>query len=441
MAKRAVVIVVMILIASALCCNANTIWDYEAVDTNGIGTNPLVAGFSGGSFSVPEEMVTVEGVALAGYNEIVDPDGPVGYSTYYTAFLQDTTSDRGGIQIWAGSWFYGNLWSAYRQSYYINFQAGDRLRVTGYLADAHRGKVVINHLHTANPSYAFTVEVLDHPGLPEPALITKVSDCNYFDQSRAGGGEYYQTRYVRLYGVHVTSGTWTSGQQLTIGDSTGDVGMLLSTVGDFSGCANLKGSLSVTGIFDQEDTSVPCTSNYRVWVKNSSDIALARVVSRVFDDCFYVQEEGRQSGIKVIGSFDVHPGDRVALQGTFTSEGREQVMDATACPVVYSGDAPKPIGINGRTLSADKGLSVSGILVRCCGTLGQSIGDGNYDFTTDNGDTIRLTKATGITAQEGDFVAVNAIASLEGDGVTPKLILGDPNDLAVMHHPSTTIAN
>jgi hypothetical protein len=240
---------------------------------------------------------------------------------------------------------------------------------------------------------------------------------------------------VRLYGVQVKSGTWAGGQQLTVGDSTGDVGMLLSSVGDFSSSANLKGSLSVVGIFDQEDTTVPCVSDYRVWIKKGSDIALARVVSRVFDDCFYVQEEGRQSGIKVVGSYNVHPGDRVALQGTFTSNGPEQVMNATACPVVYSGDEPKPIGINGHTLYADNGLSVFGILVRCCGTLGDSLGDDNYDFTTDNGDTIRLTKASGINAQKGDFVAVTAVASLEDNGVTPKLILGDPNYLTVMHHP------
>lgn len=432
MTRKTVVISLLVLLALTTSCAADTIWDYEAVDADGIGTYPLVAAFSNGSFSVPTEKVTVEGVALAGYNEISDPDSAGGY---YTAFLQDTTSNCGGIQIWAGSWFYGGLWPAYRQSYYINFQAGDRLRVTGYLADAHRGKVVINHLHTAIPSYAFTVEYIDHPGLPDPALITRVSDSSYFDQNRSGGGEYYQTRYVRLYGVQVKDGTWASGQQLTVGDSTGNIGMLLSAVGDFSGSANLKGSLSVIGIFDQEDTTVPCTSNYRVWVKNGSDIALARVVSRVFDDCFYVQEEGRQSGIKVIGSFNVHPGDRVALQGTFTSEGREQVMNAIACPVVYSGDEPKPVFVNGCTLSANTGLSVSGILVRCCGTLGQSLGDGNYDLTTDNGDTIRLTKATGITAQEGDFVAVDAIASLEDDGITPKLILGDPDYLTVMHHP------
>ncbi|MCE5324194.1 hypothetical protein LLG46_12895 [bacterium] len=434
MARRTFTIAVVLLIALTVGCAADTIWDYEAVDANGIGTHPLVAAFSSGSFSVPQEKVTVEGVALAGYNDVSDPDSSGGY---YTAFMQDTGSNCGGIQIWAGSWFYGALWSAYRQSYYVNFQAGDRLRVTGYLADAHRGKVVINHLHTAIPSYAFTVEVLDHPGLPEPTLITNVSDCNYFDQSRAGGGEYYQTRYVRLYGVQVKSGTWASGQQLSVGDSTGEVGMLLSSVKDFSDSADYKGSLSVVGIFDQEDTSVPCTSNYRVWVTDSSNIAMARVVSRVFDDCFYVQEEGRQSGIKVIGSFSVNPGDRVALQGTFTSEGPEQTVEATTCPVVFSGDEPKPVFVNGKTLAAEHGLGVFGILVRCCGTLGQSLGDGDYDFTTDNGDVIRLTKAAGITAQEGDFVAVNAIASLEDDGITPKLILGDPNDLTVMYHPSS----
>ena len=204
---------VLIVFAMALflgCASGATagdsMWELEAVNATGLGTHPKV-----NADLDPANLVVVEGIALAGSTEILDPNGVTIWVHQYTGFIQQENSDRGGIQFWAGSWFYGDpMWYTYRASDYIDFAAGDRLRVTGYLQDAGRGKVVINHRHSPDPDLVFKVEVIGHPGLPDPVLIPSVSDCNYFDQARSGGGERYQTRYAMLHDVEKTAGTWAA---------------------------------------------------------------------------------------------------------------------------------------------------------------------------------------------------------------------------------------
>lgn len=145
MRKRhfAVYIAVLILALCASMCAADTMWDYQEVDSIGYGIHPRVWADE----TDPDNRVTVEGVALAGCREILDPD------LQYTVFLQDDNSDRGGIQAWTGKFFYGDaMWALLRTTDYIDYQAGDRLRITGLLADMGRGKVVINNRgHSGSP--------------------------------------------------------------------------------------------------------------------------------------------------------------------------------------------------------------------------------------------------------------------------------------------------
>jgi hypothetical protein len=226
-------------------------WDLQEVDNEGLGIRPLVDGAP-----VAENRVTVEGIALNTTGEILDPN------EQYTIFLQDET---GGLQVWAGSWWYGDLW---RPPEYINVEAGDRVRVEGFLAN-HNGKVFINDRHSSALEIRFIVTIVEKgAGMPEPKRIPSVSACNYFDASRAGGGEKYQTQWCRLNNVEITSGTWGNGQQLTISDGTGELTMLLSAQGDFDRYSAPTGKFDVIGIFDQEDTELPYHENYRIWVKS-----------------------------------------------------------------------------------------------------------------------------------------------------------------------------
>lgn len=435
-------IFILVLVISASICVADTMWDYEAVDSTGYGTHPLCWADE----TDPNSRITVEGVALAGSNEILDPN------SQYTAFIQDDTSYRGGMQAWTGKFFYGDaMWTQLRTSDYIDFQAGDRLRITGLIADMGRGKVVINNRgHNSSPNLIWHVDILSHPGLPDPELIPSVSNCNYFDQTRTDGGERYQTRYVMLHGVQISGGTWGSDNLMTIQDTSGSVGMLLSAMGDFNAYSQPQGKLNVVGIFDQEvpTGAVDYTTGYRVWVKRFSDIATAldgcrevsshnvgdrvalvnKVVSRVYDGYFYIQDQDRSGGVRIISDRVFKPGNIVCVQGTVTT-----VDDETAITPTYLSlgtNVPKPVFVTSPTLWGQGGLNVNGLLVRVFAKTGTDQGDGTYSLIDDNNKTIYV-KTNGVTMPAGGTsVAVTAVAT--NPNGTPILLLADKHDIQIV---------
>lgn len=428
------------LLGHAQVYGLDNMWDLEAVNSIGFGTHPKV----NADYNDPANKVIVEGVVIGGSHEILNP------AIAYTIFIQDENSDRGGIQAWAGSWFYGsNMWAMLRSTDYIDCQAGDRVRITGFLADAGRGKVVINHRHSNDPALVFTVEVIGHSGIPDPMLISSVSDCNYFDQTRAGGGERYQTRFVMLHGVDVISGTWENNSLTTIADSTGSVGMLLSAMGDFNNNPQPSGKLNVVGIFDQEDTTSPYVEGYRVWVRNSSDVASAvdacrevgafevgkrvglvgKVVSRVYNGFLYVQDQTRVGGVRINTNRAFEPGSLLCVQGEVTTVGDEKAVVANHL-YQQGSTVVRPVGVTSRTLWAENGLNVRGLLVRCFARVGDNLGGGLYSMTDDAGKTIYL-RSNGVNLpQQGTPITVTAVASTE-NGV-PVLLLAEAEDIEVL---------
>jgi hypothetical protein len=265
--KRRLFLTTAVCVIACVCgaCYAtlyNT-WDLQAVDENGFGTHHLV-----GAAPLPENRVAAEGIALNSTGEILDP------GLMYTIFLQDET---GGLQVWAGRWWYPE-WPAPE---YIPVEAGDRVRVEGFLAN-HNGKVFINDRHSSAPIIRFIVTIMAKGvGMPEAKVIPTVSACNDFDQTRAGGGEKYQTQWCRLNNVEIVGGTWANGEELTISDGTGELTMLLSSEGDFDGYPAPTGSFDVIGIFDQEDPEEPYHDNYRIWVKKNEHIVRSVPVAEV----------------------------------------------------------------------------------------------------------------------------------------------------------------
>ncbi|MEN6372405.1 MAG: hypothetical protein ABFD64_10375 [Armatimonadota bacterium] len=443
MKKVAVWLIIAVLFAAVSCpvCTADSLWEYEAVDSVGLGTHPATSYPE----TDPASKIVVEGVALAGSNEILDP------ASQYTVFIQDDTSDRGGLQAWSGKFLYGDtMWAQLRTTDYIDFAAGDRLRITGLLADMGRGKVVINNRgHGGAPYLVWHVDIIGHTGLPDPELVPSVSSCNYFDSTRSGGGERYQTRYTMLHGVQISSGTWGSGNLLTINDATGSVGMFLSAQGDFNSYGQPSGKLNVVGIFDQEDNGVsPYTDGYRIWVKRSSDIAIAlngcrevsnrntservalvnKVVSRVYDGYFYIQDPERAGGVRIISNRTFKPGDVVCVQGSVNDEnGINPTYLSLNANAPVSADAPRPVFVTSPTLWGERGLDVNGLLVRVFAKVGTDQGDGTYSLTDDAGKIIYVrTNGVKMPAPDTDAV-ITAVAA--NSGGTPLLLLADKQDI------------
>lgn len=441
--KRAVLqalLAVLICLSATSFVAAETIWDYEAVDANGIGSHPLVSAsnYDGSGNPIQSNKVTIQGIALAGMNDLWS----AGAYGQYVLLVQDDTNDRGGMEIWAGSYWWPTGW---RPTQYAAFSAGDRVQVTGFLQD-HNGKVFINDNHGTDLNYIPVVTVLGHPGLPDPELIPTVANCNYFDQTRNDGGERYQTRFAMLHGVEITSGIWGSNKALTISDATGTGTLYIPPMVSVTGSAP-TGKISVVGIYDQEQTS-PTNLGYRMILRNTSDVAISldacrevrsrvigdkvalakKVVSRAYSGYFFIQDADRSGGVKVVSNHPVTPGDVLSIMGTVSTEDGENVLSATY--VVKSRNGAGPLFVNGKTLSGQTGLDVFGMLIRCVGHMGSSLGNGLYQFTTDDNEVITLNSNGYAIPAQGSLVTVTAVAS--GNSSAPVLLLGSANDIQLV---------
>lgn len=439
-----IALVVLVCLAVLSACSADAIWDYQAVKADGNGSHPLVnaPAYDSSENVIQANKVTIEGVALAGMNELWNS------ASQYTIFVQDDTHDRGGIQVWAGNFGWYQPPVTWRPAQYVSFVAGDRVRVTGFLGD-HSGKVFINDRHCNDLDVCFTVQVIGHPGLPNPELIPSIANCNYFDQARNDGGERYQTRLTMLHGVQITSGTWANNSTLTISDATGSTSLFLPPMGNFTGTAQPTGKISIVGIYDQEDPGsghpVQYHGNYRMILKNTEDIAVAldacretrersdgeqvalanKIVSRAYSGYFFIQDADRAGGLKVISDHLVTTGDAVSVMGTVSTVGGERVLLAKY--IAKSRNAAKPLGVNGKTLRGESGLDVFGLLVRCVGRIGNNLGGGIYEFIDYAGEVIRLNSNGYAVPAQGTLVTITAVAS--GDSSMPMLLLGSAGDI------------
>ena len=252
------------VLVAGVGARADTLWDTQAIDALGYGTHAKVDSVPG-----DDNMVTLEGLVIGGSEDYTDPEAAF---AMYSIWLQDDGDVKGGIQCWAGPWNKVGGWDAYP-----TIAAGSRVRVTGWLAN-HNGKVFVNDRHST--ALMWTVAVLDNDaGMPTSQVIDSIASCNYFDATRSGGGELWQTRWVELRNVEVVGGAenWGPDGEVTISDTDGadNLIMKLSVMGDFDLYSAPTGTFNVVGVFDQEDINDDgdFQDTYRLWVKDFGDIA------------------------------------------------------------------------------------------------------------------------------------------------------------------------
>ncbi|MFQ3548737.1 MAG: hypothetical protein SNJ70_03170 [Armatimonadota bacterium] len=439
---RRLVLVVICLMMLSTAVSSSTMWDYQAVNANGQPTHPLVGAPAFDGSGNPINQVVIEGIALAGRYETFDPN------FMYIIFLQGIDGDMGGMQVFSGRGYHQPYPWPYAGQ--INFNAGDRLRITGWLG-FYAGQIRLNERH--DPDLKFTVELIEaNVGLPAPYVMPSISECNYFDETKAGGGEKYQIRHVQLNNVQIKSGTWAAGQTLKIEDETGEIDMLLLLQGTFTSFPS--GKISVVGIFDQEDTTPPFTEGYRVLIRNQGDVAKYidysrqarnitigekisasdKYVTAVFPGFFYIQDANRQGGIRVISNKTVSVGDRVSVFGALTDNNTpEKAITADYVSIQDTDlDRQNAIAVNGKTLANEAGLDVFGQLIRVVGYNFSTTSESDvFEITTDIGQIVKIKAYASInpTINVGDTVGITAIATTEADGVTPMLLLYDTNDI------------
>jgi hypothetical protein len=250
-----------IAIPSALL---DSLWDLQAVDTDGVGTHAKVGADIGSNPATSTNRVHVVGIALNRPDELLNP------SQQWQLYIQAQWPEKGGIAAWDGA-FFGGDWPRHP----TDIEPGDLVQIDGFVED-HNGKVNINARHSSAPEMQFQVTRLaTGVGLPTPKEFTSLAAVNGFDSTRKTGGERYQCNWIKLKQVHLLAGTWGAGNTLVIADDAGaTTSLLLASQGDFSQHNAPAGKFDVTGIYDQEDASAPATADYRLWVKHFSDLEI-----------------------------------------------------------------------------------------------------------------------------------------------------------------------
>jgi len=221
-----------VVLLAAAAASAETHWNLQAVDANGVKT------WNG---ALP---VTVTGIILNNPQEMLDPTPDFQYIPWsfymggqWQVFVQssDPAADHAGTALWMGQ-NYGNTWRnnpafSYTDDQWLAeldrlnhdpatghlFQKGDLVQVYAPNVGFYGGKTNINESHDNNPAMDFGIALIEASvGLPAPQEITladldadPATAQNYdpayprFDSSRLTGAEYYQGMLVHLNGVYL----------------------------------------------------------------------------------------------------------------------------------------------------------------------------------------------------------------------------------------------
>ncbi|MBN1123857.1 MAG: hypothetical protein JXA82_02540 [Sedimentisphaerales bacterium] len=262
-----------------------THWQFQAVHTDGT---------SSFDDNGPWQVI-LEGILLNNPEQWLDPTPDPTVSPWFMGgeweiVIQGEGDDHAGTFCWMGQ-NYGNgpgsdsysneEWLAEicrlnrdPNTAYI-FRAGDRVRVTGtYLF--YGGKLNVNENHQTDSMFDFKLELIKPSvGLPQPEEITladlkHADDTEIFDPARLTGGEYYQSRRVRINRVSIVDPeNWAPNTTITVTDGQGRTFPVVLALGE--GIARYEcptGTIDVIGIMDQKAPGYPAdlTKGYRLLV-------------------------------------------------------------------------------------------------------------------------------------------------------------------------------
>ena len=140
-----------------------------------------------------------------------------------------------------------------------------------------------------------------------------------------------------------------------------------------------------------------------------------KVVSAAFDGFFYIEEQDRSSGIKVIGT--AAAGDVVTLKGRVVTLDGEETLDAISVSITGTGTIPVPLCMINRT--AQTSLT-AGLYVTVWGHV-LSVDAQSNTFTIGDGSPDGL-KVAG-TPGDSQFVTVNGVLGAELIEGVPSVIV------------------
>lgn len=157
-----------------------------------------------------------------------------------------------------------------------------------------------------------------------------------------------------------------------------------------------------------------------------------KVVSAVFDDCFFVQETTRAAGIRcVCASAALTAGDVVNVTGTINTSNAAKVVAGAAFTKTGSGPAPRPLGVCARLRSAmlpdPFGLNVKlWGKVTSAGT-GYCIIEGQAGPQPAGGVSGINIRSADIVAAAGDYIVADGVLCREKVGDQVQTVLSIPS--------------
>jgi len=368
------------------------IWDLEAVDAHGEGVHWALD---------PATEVTFEGVCLNAPEDMLDT------SVMWQVYVQGLPTnpapyDRGGIALWAGTFFPDY------PPYTGSLSPGDHVQVTGYLG-FHNGKVNCNSRHGMVDQ--FEVTLLGSIDVPQPQVIPSIADCNYFDATdsdgdgrmdRETGGERWQGQWTRLEGVQLVdpSAGWVNGTAVPITDASGEtLDMFCGDMGNFDTTTPPKGKFNLTAIFDQEDTTgTPYHNGYRMWPLDYSTTHFLLWGDTDSDGDVDLQDDVQQ----LLANYNGFTGTgKVWSQGDFNGDGDVDLFDAGDLLANYTGtDGGPPL----LSTTASPGTA-SGTYDALTGEIALSA-DG-IEFLLIEGEGLLTGEAPDFSFLDGSFVEDN----------------------------------
>jgi hypothetical protein len=142
-----------------------------------------------------------------------------------------------------------------------------------------------------------------------------------------------------------------------------------------------------------------------------------KVVSASYNGFFYIEEENRSCGIKVIGS--AQAGATVSLEGTVSAASGEKTITASSMGGQSGGTIPKPLGVNIRSAHSS-GLSPVGLYVSVWGKV-SSVTGGGYTVTDGSNQSLKVHASTGYAGLVDDYVAITGAlgSEMSGSAVVP----------------------
>lgn len=172
-----------------------------------------------------------------------------------------------------------------------------------------------------------------------------------------------------------------------------------------------------------------------------------KIVTAAFNGYFYVQEQDRTSGIKVVSAIPVEVGEVVDVSGPMSvSDGERQIGCNVLSPAGVMDNPPAPLGIRGDYLGGGPmnsytpgitgacGLNNIGLLVKTWGKV-TSVGSGYFILQAKPMVNIKVKCGSLATPAVNKFVEVTGISSCEIDSgaITRALRVRTQSDIQVIN--------